>query len=233
MIESIQSKERILLVEDDPAVQSSVRRRLVFEGFSVDTAETGTEALQKVEDLQPGLIILDVMLPGLNGLEVAERVRQTRDTPILMLTARDTVPDRVAGLEAGADDYLVKPFAIEELLARVRALLRRTRPDQGPTARPLQFADVRVDPATREVFRGDRTIPLSMREFDLLEYFLRNPRQVLNRDQIFQGVWGSDYMGGSNIIDVNVKALREKLEVDNLPRVIQTVRGVGYALREY
>ena len=232
-----ETRERILLVEDDPAVLSSVRRRLVFEGFSVETAETGIEGVRQFQAVHPDLIILDVMLPGMNGLEVAERVRQDSPVPILMLTAKDTVPDRVAGLEAGADDYLVKPFAIEELLARIRALLRRTRnvapAPADPGVRPLDFEDLRLDPAGREVTRGSFRVALSQREFDLLEYFMRHPRQVLTRDQIFQHVWGSDYMGGSNIIDVNVKALREKMEGEGRPRLIQTVRGVGYTLREY
>lgn len=229
-----EKKERILLVEDDPAVLSSVRRRLVFEGYDVDTAESGPDALEKAKS-QPDMVILDVMLPGLNGLEVAERIRCNSHVPILMLTARDTVPDRVAGFESGADDYLIKPFAIEELLARIRALLRRAKAppiSSAAGADVLQYADLRLDAGTREVFRGSLPIQLSQREFDLLEYFMRNPRQVLTRDQIFQSVWSSDYMGESNIIDVNVKSLRQKLEVDTLPRLIQTVRGVGYALRE-
>ena len=231
-----EQRECILLVEDDPAVLSSVRRRLIFEGYRVETAETGPDGVRQVEAVHPDLIILDVMLPGMNGLEVAEKVRQGSEVPILMLTARDTVPDRVAGFESGADDYLVKPFAIEELLARIRALLRRTRSASAstdPVARPLEFGDLRLDPSAREVTRGDVRVVLSQREFDLLEYFLRHPRQVLTRDQIFAAVWNSDYMGGSNIIDVNVKALREKMEVGELPRLIQTVRGVGYTLREY
>lgn len=231
-----EQRERILLVEDDPAVLSSVRRRLLFEGYRVETAETGPEGVRQAGVVHPDLIILDVMLPGMNGLEVAEKVRQGSEIPILMLTARDTVPDRVAGFESGADDYLVKPFAIEELLARIRALLRRTRSATAPTdpaARPLEFGDLHLDPSAREVTRGSVRVVLSQREFDLLEYFMRHPRQVLTRDQIFLAVWNSDYMGGSNIIDVNVKALREKMEVGELPRLIQTVRGVGYTLREY
>jgi two-component system response regulator MprA len=228
-----ETRELILLVEDDPAVLSSVRRRLVFEGYRVETAESGPEAVEKAK-IQPDIIILDVMLPGFDGLEVVERVRKVSAVPILMLTAKDTVPDRVAGFESGADDYLIKPFAIEELLARIRALLRRTRAavPSGGAGDVLAYGDLRLDPGTREVFRGSMPIPLSQREFDMLEYFLRNPRQVLTRDQIFAAVWGSDYMGESNIIDVNVKSLRQKLEMETLPRLIQTVRGVGYALRE-
>lgn len=226
----------ILFVEDDPAVRSSVRRRLVFEGYRVETAESGPEAIEKVT-LGPDLVLLDVMLPGFDGFEVTERLRRFSQVPVLMLTARDTVPDRVSGLAIGADDYLVKPFAIEELLARIRALLRRARVgaapvDGAPSGEGLGYADLRLDLGTREVFRGTTAIALSQREFDLLAYLLRNPRQVLTRDQIFAAVWGSDHMGESNIIDVNVKSLRQKLEVDGLPRLIQTVRGVGYALRE-
>lgn len=232
-MEPTKAENLILLIEDDPAVLSSVRRRLVFEGYRVETAESGPQAMEKAR-LQPDVVILDVMLPGFDGLEVAERLRQTSEVPILMLTARDTVPDRVAGFASGADDYLVKPFAIEELLARIRALLRRTRKTAvaGVGGGPLQYADLRLDPETREVFRGSTPIELSQREFDMLEYFLRNPRRVLTRDQIFLAVWGSDYMGESNIIDVNVKTLRQKLEIGTMPRLIQTVRGVGYALRE-
>lgn len=221
----------ILLVEDDPSVRSSVRRRLVFEGYRVETAESGPEAVEKAR-AGPDLLILDVMLPGFSGLEVAEQVRRASLVPILMLTARDTVPDRVAGFETGADDYLVKPFAIEELLARIRALLRRARSSAAGAGASLAYADLRLDAGTREVFRGDTPISLSQREFDLLELFLRHPRQVLTRDQIFAAVWGSDYMGESNIIDVNVKSLRQKLEAATPTRLIQTVRGVGYALRE-
>jgi two-component system response regulator MprA len=224
---------RVLLVEDDPAVLSAVRRRLLFEGFKVDTAETGTNALEKVTSTSPNLIILDVMLPGLDGIKVAEMVRRSSEIPILMLTARATVMDRVAGLESGADDYLVKPFAIEELLARIRALLRRTRPRaEAATTDVLRFADVTLNSATREVERSNTLIPVTPREFGILDYFMRHPRQVLTRDQIFESVWGSEHMGGSNIIDVYIKSLREKLESTGRSRIIQTVRGVGYALRE-
>ena len=227
-----ESSALILLVEDDPSVRSSVRRRLVFEGYRVDTAESGPEAVERARS-GPDLMILDIMLPGFDGLEVTEQVRRVSQVPILMLTARDTVPDRVAGFACGADDYLVKPFAIEELLARIRALLRRVRPSpSGGGAGVMTYADLRLDPGTREVFRGEVPVALSQREFDMLELFLRNPRQVLTRDQIFAGVWGSDYMGESNIIDVNVKSLRQKLEAAAPTRLIQTVRGVGYALRE-
>jgi two-component system, OmpR family, response regulator MprA len=178
----------------------------------------------------PDLVVLDVMLPGIDGLDVCQRLRAGAPSlPILMLTAKDRVLDRVAGLDAGADDYLVKPFAFDELMARIRALLRRARPME---AEALSFADVRLDVLTREVRRGDCSIELTTKEFDLLEYFLRHPRQVLSRDQIFNGVWGSDFLGGSNLIDVHVMRLREKLEATNKPRLIQAVRGIGYSLRE-
>ncbi len=179
---------------------------------------------------RPDLVVLDVMLPGIDGIEVCRRLRGGEpNLPILMLTARDRVADRVSGLDAGADDYLVKPFAFDELLARIRALLRRARPLDDDV---LRFADLALDPATREVFRGDRSVDLTTREFDLLEYLLRHPRQVLSRDQIFAAVWGSDFLGGSNVIDVLVMRLREKLEAGGEPRLVQAVRGVGYSLRE-
>lgn len=223
-------KELILFVEDDPAVHAAVRRRLLFEGYRVESAQTGDEAVERFNTVRPDLLVLDVTLPGMSGLEVAERIRSVSRTPIFMLTARDSVADRVAGLESGADDYLVKPFAIEELLARIRALLRRV--GRNEQASVLRFSDLTMDTSTREVFRGPRSVALTAREFSLLEYFLRNPRQVLTREQIFTSVWGSDHMGESNIIDVNIKSLREKVESMDLPRLIHTVRGVGYSLRE-
>lgn len=227
-------RARILMVEDDPAVLASVRRRLDFEGYEVHAAADGVEAVRRFEETTPDLVLLDVMLPGLDGLQVAERLREHSDVPILMLTARDGVRDRVAGFERGADDYLVKPFAIEELLARIRALLRRAsaRKEAAPDD-TLRFEDLELSPASREVTRRGRRIELTPREFGMLEYFMRHPRQVLTRDQVFEAVWGSDYMGGSNVIDVNIKALRDKLESEGEPRLIQTVRGVGYCLREY
>ena len=225
-------RARVLVVDDDPKILSLLRRGLSFEGYTVTTAEDGPGALTAARDEPPDLVVLDVMMPGLDGLEVCRRLRAGgEEIPILMLTARDTVPDRVAGLDAGADDYLVKPFAFDELLARVRALLRRTKSEErdSPT---LRFADVELNPASREAFRGRRPIPLTAREFDLLEMFLRNPRIVLTRDTIFERVWGSDFLGETNVIDVHVKALRDKLEAGGGARLIQTVRGVGYALRE-
>jgi two-component system response regulator MprA len=224
-------RARVLVVDDDPKILSLLRRGLSFEGYQVTTAEDGPGALVSARDEPPDLVVLDVMMPGLDGIEVCRRIRSGADIPILMLTARDTVPDRVAGLDAGADDYLVKPFAFDELLARVRALLRRARPEEreGQTVR---FADVELNPASREATRGGRAVQLTAREFDLLELFLRNPRIVLTRDTIFERVWGSDFLGETNVIDVHVKALRDKLEANGEPRLIQTVRGVGYALRE-
>jgi two-component system response regulator MprA len=223
------SNERLLLVDDDPRVQSAVGRRLGFEGFSVDLASSGPEALDLAASTAPNLVILDVMLPEMDGLEVARRLRQMSDVPILMLTARDAVADRVAGLRSGADDYLVKPFAFEELLARIEALLRRTRP---PAVETLAFADVVLDTRTHEVTRAGAPIDLTARGFALLEYFLRHPRQVLTREQIFRAIWDSDFLGASNVIDVNISYLRDRLESNGGPRLIQTVRGVGYALRE-
>jgi len=224
------ARARVLVVDDDPKILSLLRRGLSSEGYQVSTAKDGLGALTAARDELPDLVVLDVMLPGLDGLEVCRRLRAgDEDVPILMLTARDTVPDRVAGLDAGADDYLVKPFAFDELLARVRALLRRTRTGEGEVYR---YADLAIDPATREVRRGDRTIELTAREYDLLEFMTRHARQVFSRETIFERVWGSDFMGESNVIDVVVMRLREKLEAEGEPRLIQTVRGVGYTLRE-
>jgi len=220
----------ILLVEDEPAVSASIRRRLTFEGFTVEVATTGHQGLEQVRSLQPQLVILDVMLPGLNGFEVAERLRHESDVPILMLTARDSVQDRVTGLERGADDYLTKPFAIEELLARVRALLRRTQPREDNSC--MVVGHLSLDPLSREVTSGGQIVSLTPREFALLEHLMRHTRQVLRRDQIFEAVWGHDHLGESNVIDVYIRQLREKLESSGQPRLIHTVRGVGYVLRE-
>jgi len=226
------ARARVLVVDDDPNILSLLRRGLSFEGYQVATAADGVAALAVARDELPDLIVLDVMMPGLDGLEVCRRLRAGADVPILMLTARDTVPDRVAGLDAGADDYLVKPFAFDELLARVRALLRRSRGDEESSGGSLRFTDLELNPASREVSRGARAIGLTAREFDLLEMFMRNPRIVMTRDTIFERVWGSDFLGETNVIDVHVKALRDKLEAQGEARLIQTVRGVGYALRE-
>ena len=222
----------ILVVDDDPNLLRMLRRGLVLAGYDVHAVEDGESALQELRQERRDLVVLDVMLPEpLDGLEVARRVREEgSDVPILMLTARDKVAVKVAGFASGADDYLAKPFAFEELLARVGALLRR-RAQQSPSER-LRYADLVLDPATREAWRADQPLDLTAREFDLLAFFLRHPRQVLTRDQIFRGVWGSDYFGASNIIDANISYVRDKLEAGGRPRLLQTVRGVGYTLRE-
>lgn len=223
-------QHRILVVDDDPKILSFMRRGLSFAGYAVDIAADGEEALAIARDQAPDLVVLDVMLPGVDGLEVCRRLRAgDPDLPILMLTARDRVPDRVAGLDAGADDYLVKPFAFDELLARIRALLRRARPPEGDI---LRYADLSLNPATREVERHGRPIELTAREHELLEFLLRHPRQVLSRDLIFERVWGSDFLGESNLIDVHIMRLRDKLEAEGEPRLIHTIRGAGYTLRE-
>jgi two-component system response regulator MprA len=221
----------ILVVDDDPNLLRMLRRGLALAGYTVRAAEDGESALRHVLSQEPDVVVLDVMLPEpLDGLEVARRLRESgSDVPIIMLTARDQVSDKVAGFASGADDYLPKPFAFEELLARVGALLRRRAPQRGER---LMYADLVLDPSTREAWRGGTPLDLTAREFDLLAFFMRHPRQVLTRDQIFRGVWGSDFLGGSNIIDANVSYLRDKLEAGGRPRLIQTLRGVGYALRE-
>jgi two-component system response regulator MprA len=222
---------RILVVDDERAVRESLRRALELEGYEIELAADGNEALYRLESSdEPELMILDVLMPGVDGLEVCRRLRATGSKlPVLMLTARTEVEDRVAGLDAGADDYVTKPFALEELLARVRALLRRTSDETGEVAR---FADLELDPGTREVRRGGRPIELTRTEFSLLELFMRNPRQVLTRSVIFERVWGYDFGFASNSLDVYIGYLRRKTEAGDEPRLIQTVRGVGYALRE-
>jgi len=226
------SSTHLLLVEDEPAVLASLRRRLQLEGYRVSTAVTGLMALEIFQPDCPDLVVLDVMLPELDGFSVPAQLRQQSSVPILMLTARESIGDRVKGLESGADDYLVKPFAFEELLARLRALLRRSRSpaDEGP-AESLRFGDIALDPGSREVSVRDRSVSLTPREFDLLSYLLRHPRQVLTRDQIFQAVWGYDHEGTSNLIDVYIRALRDKLEEGGCDRLLHTVRGVGYVLK--
>jgi len=220
---------RILVVDDDPEIVSVVRRGLAYEGYTVETASDGPEALTRAREKEPDLVILDIMMPGIDGIEVAKRLRQGGDVPIIMLTAKGTVADKVTGLESGADDYLVKPFAFDELLARVKALLRRRQPHEGEI---LRFSDLSLNTATREVTRGQETIELTTQEFDLLELFLRHPRQVLKRSLIYERVWGYDFEGESNVIEVYVRYLRSKLEVGGKPRLIHTVRGVGYVLKE-
>ena len=222
---------KILVVDDERAVRESLRRALELEGYEIELAGDGSEALETLESSEePDAMILDILMPGVDGLEVCRRIRATGSKlPVLMLTARTEVEDRVAGLDAGADDYVTKPFALEELLARVRALLRRTTDEDGDV---LRFADLELDPGTREVRRGDRQIELTRTEFSLLELFLQNPRQVLTRSVIFERVWGYDFGFGSNSLDVYVGYLRRKTEAAGEPRLIHTVRGVGYALRE-
>jgi two-component system response regulator MprA len=222
---------KILVVDDERAVRESLRRALELEGYEIELAADGSEALYRLEGSEePDAMILDVLMPGVDGLEVCRRLRGSGSKlPVLMLTARTEVEDRVAGLDAGADDYVTKPFALEELLARVRALLRRTTDEEGEVVR---FADLVLDPTTREVTRGGRPIELTRTEFSLLELFMRNPRQVLTRTIIFERVWGYDFGYASNSLDVYIGYLRRKTEADGEPRLIQTVRGVGYALRE-
>jgi two-component system response regulator MprA len=222
--------EQILVVEDDLAIANMLRRGLIFEGYDVVLAHTGPEGLERARERLPELVVLDLMLPGLDGIEVCRRLRAASAVPILMLTAREAVQDRVAGLDAGADDYMPKPFAFEELLARVRALLRRTRSSEAPDV--LRFSDLELDTGTRLARRGERVFDLTAKEYDLLHLFLRHPRQVLTRDQIFEDVWDYDFGGESNIIEVYVRYLRTKLEAGGETRLLHTVRGVGYALRE-
>ena len=220
----------VLVADDDRKITDMLRRTLAYEGYEVLTATDGVEALGKARDLHPDLIVLDWMMPGLDGIAVARRIRAADRTPILMLTARDAVEDRVEGLDTGADDYLVKPFAPAELLARIRALLRRA--EVTPGARPLAYADLRLDPATRETRRGHRAFDCSPKEFDLLAHLLRHARQVLPRARILEAVWGEDFFGDDNVLDVYIGYLRQKTEGGGEPRVIQTVRGVGYVIRE-
>jgi DNA-binding response OmpR family regulator len=220
-------RPRVLIVDDEPHIVEFLQMGFDYEGFDVVVAKNGTEALNKAASHPPDIVILDVMLPGINGMDVARRLRKLEDVAIIMLTARDAVDDRVAGLDTGADDYVTKPFAFKELMARVRAVMRR----HGKSLeRTLAFQDVSLDRETRIVTRGDRTVELTPREFELLELFLTHPRQVLTRDAILSRIWGYDFEGDDNVIEVFVRHLREKLG-DNPPRLIQTVRGVGYALR--
>jgi two-component system response regulator MprA len=223
----------LLVVDDDPNLLRMLRRGFVLAGFTVAAVEDGEAALRIMREQEPDLVVLDVMLPELDGLEVARRIRVAGSrVPIVMLTARGKLEEKLAGFQSGADDYLPKPFAFEELLARVGALLRRQRRDEEPEpSERLSYADLELDPATREAWRSGDPLELTTREFDLLAYFLRHPRQVLTRDQVFRAVWGSDFLGSSNIIDANVYCLRNKLEAGGGARMIQTVRGVGYALR--
>jgi two-component system response regulator MprA len=234
-------RARVLVVDDEPAVRESLTSSLVFEGYEVITASDGLEALDRAKNHRPDLIVLDVLMPRLDGLTACRRLRAAGDmTPVLMLTARDMVGDRVTGLDAGADDYLVKPFELDELLARIRALLRRStltaaagsagagpQPDEGM----LSFDDLRMNTLTREVTRAGRPLELTRTEYMLLEMLLAHPRQVLTREQILETVWGFDFEPASNSLDVYVMYLRRKTEIDGLPRLIHTVRGVGFTLR--
>jgi two-component system response regulator MprA len=220
---------RVLVVDDELAVRSSLQRALGLERYDVDLAQDGREALERVAAARYDAIVLDVSMPTLDGLEACRRMRAAGDrTPVLMLTARDSVDDRVAGLDAGADDYLVKPFALRELQARLRALLRRV---DGPSDE-LRFGDLRLEPATRDVWRGERRLELSRTEYGLLELFLRHPRQVLERSVVFEQVWGYDFGATSNVLGVYMGYLRRKTEAEGEPRILHTVRGVGYILRE-
>jgi len=221
--------ERILIIEDDTAILKVLQRGLAYEGYTVDIATDGRSGLNLAHDNHPDLVIIDWMLPGLDGLEVCRRLRLQGGLPILMLTAKDTIQDRVQGLDAGADDYMVKPFNLDELTARIRALFRRTQTERNQV---YQFADLTMDSDSRQVTRGKRLVPLTAKEYELLELFLRHPRQVLTREVIFDRVWGYDFGGESNVLEVYIRYLRQKLELENEPRLIHTVRSVGYVLRE-
>lgn len=221
---------RILIIDDDEAILTFLRRGLAYDGYQVDTATDGQSGLLLAWDNPPDLVVLDWMMPGLDGLEVCRRLRQRSKAPILMLTARETVSDRVQGLDAGADDYLVKPFNLDELLARIRALLRRTRPNRPEV---YYFESLTLDTGSRQATRSERVIPLTGKEYELLEFFMRHPRQVLTREMIYEEVWGYDFGGDSNIIEVYIRYLRQKLELEGEDRLIHTIRGMGYVLREH
>jgi DNA-binding response OmpR family regulator len=220
----------ILVVDDDPAITNVLKRGLGYEGFTVTIAHSGTEAVEHLKQRQPDLIVLDIMLPGLNGLQVLQRARAVdAQLPILLLTARDTPEDEVVGLERGADDYVVKPFTFEVLLARIRALLRRHQAERPPV---LRFADILLDTGSRRVQRGGRDMPLTVTEYNLLEQFMLHPRQVLSRDILMERVWDYDFGGNTNVLETYIKQLRQKLESHGEIRLIHTVYGVGYVLRE-
>ena len=219
----------ILVVDDDPKITQLLRRALTLEGYNVQTAASGPDALQLTRARLPDLVILDILMPGMDGLDVCRRLRASGDTPILLLTAKDEVSDRVRGLDSGADDYVVKPFALEELTARVRALLRRSEPASGEL---LRYADIEIDTSSRTARRSTREIALSSTEFDLLQYFVRHPGRVLSRDAILDAVWGAAFVRPTNVVDVYIGYLRAKLEDAGEPRILQTVRGAGYVFRE-
>jgi two-component system response regulator MprA len=222
-------KEHILIIEDDEAIVRVLRRGLAYEGYQVESALDGESGLIMARDHHPDLVILDLMLPGIDGMEVCQRLRAGSSVLILMLTAKETIADRIHGLDSGADDYMVKPFELDELLARVRALLRRTQTER---VQVLNFADLALDTSTRQAIRKGRTISLTAKEYDLLELFMRHPRQVLTREMIFDRVWGYDFGGESNVLDVYIRYLRQKLESEGENRLIYTARGVGYVMRE-
>ncbi|KAB2906081.1 MAG: response regulator transcription factor [Anaerolineae bacterium] len=222
--------ERILVIEDEERIAEFIERGLVFEGYRVDVAHDGQTGLSIARETPPDMAIVDWMLPGMEGIQVCERLRAATQIPIIMLTAKGEVQDRVRGLDAGADDYLVKPFAFEELLARIRALFRRSTPSSRPEV--LTFTDLMLDTGTHRATRGGRIIDLTAKEYELLELFMRHPRQVLTRELIFDRVWSYDFGGESNIIEVYIRYLRQKTEAENEPRLLHTVRGFGYVLRE-
>ena len=224
------SSPRILVIDDDRNITSFLRRALAYSGYTVEVSENGEDGLARALQAPPDLVILDVMMPGIDGYEVCRRLRAGGDVPILMLTAKDEVPDRVHGLDVGADDYLVKPFALEELQARIRALLRRREPEASRQV--LRFVDLEVDAGTHEVRRGDRKIELTAKEYELLTMFLRNPRQVLRRELLLERVWGFNFEAETHVLEVYVGYLRQKLEAGGEKRLIHTIRGVGYVLRE-
>lgn len=222
---------KILVVDDDKKITALLKRALIFEGYEVEAAEEGEEGLRIADDWQPDLVVMDILMPGMDGWEMCRRLRAVSDVPILMLTAKDDIADRVRGLDLGADDYLVKPFALEELLARVRSLLRRQKPEVADAPK-MVFADIVVDHSTREVRRGQRLIPLTYKEFELLVLFMEYPKQVLKRELIMERIWGLDFTGESNVLEVYVGMLRHKLEDAGEERLIHTVRGIGYMLKE-
>ena len=223
----------ILVVDDDQAVRDSLARSLQYSGYEVSTASDGLEALARLSAIRPDAVIMDVMMPRLDGLETTRMLRSTNnDVPILVLTARDAVGDRVDGLDAGADDYMVKPFALDELLARLRALTRRSRPEHQPADETLVFHDLVLDTQTREVTRGNRRISLTRTEFALMQVFMENPRRVLERGWLLNEVWGFDFPTTANSLEVYIGYLRRKTEQEGEPRLIHTVRGIGYVLRE-
>jgi two-component system response regulator MprA len=226
-------RQSILVIDDDEKITSMLRRGLAFEGYDARTARNGGEGLDALRQHEPDLVVLDIMMPVMDGWEVCRRLRESGSrVPVLMLTAKDEVSDRVRGLDAGADDYLVKPFALEELLARVRALLRRSSAVSAEeTERLLAFEDLSLHPDTREAFRGHRLIELTAKEYELLHLFLSNPRRVLSRDVLMDKIWGYDYSGESNVLEVYIAMLRNKLEEKGERRIIQTVRGAGYVLK--